>query len=134
MEEPAAEADKGISQPEPEPEQISENHHPQASVTQNQDSASLLSTPEPLSDYAAELKDDPNILDLQDNVPDRQDIITSRFFKKGCSLHLTCHLFFTNFKSCFDDFFDVCQIFLCALRKCPNHTCIKAYMNTVMCI
>lgn len=93
MEEPAAEADKGISQPEPEPEQISENHHPQASVTQNQDSASLLSTPEPLSDYAAELKDDPNILDLQDNVPDRQDIITSRFFKKGCSLHLTCHLF-----------------------------------------
>lgn len=86
-EEPAVEveleADKGFSQPEPEPEQISENQHPKASISQNQDSASLPSSSEPLSGYAAELKDNPNILNLQDDIPNRQDIITSRLFKRA---------------------------------------------------
>lgn len=87
MEEPAVEveleADKGFSQPEPEPEQISENQHPKASISQNQDSASLQSSSEPLPGYAAELKDNPNILNLQDDIPNRQDIITSRLFKRA---------------------------------------------------
>lgn len=82
MEEPAVEleADKGLSHPEPEPEQSSENHHPETSVHQDRDSVSPLPSLEPLSDNAAELKDIPNILNIQDNIPNRQDIIRYSFF------------------------------------------------------
>ncbi|XP_044076841.1 SUN domain-containing ossification factor-like isoform X2 [Siniperca chuatsi] len=73
VEEPAVEveleADKGISQPEPEPEQSSENQHPDTSITQDQDSASLLPSSDHVDGFAAELKDNPNILNLQDNLP-----------------------------------------------------------------
>lgn len=82
MEEPIIEeemeADKGISQPEPETEHSSENQNPETSITQDQDSASLLPSSDPVSDFAAELEDNTNILNLQDNIKDRQDIITSR--------------------------------------------------------
>lgn len=74
------EAEKGTLQPEPEPEQSSESQHPSASITQDQDSASLLPSPDPLTDSAAELKDALNILNIQDNIPNRQDIITPRLF------------------------------------------------------
>ncbi|XP_036939910.1 SUN domain-containing ossification factor-like isoform X1 [Acanthopagrus latus] len=72
-EEPAVEleleAHKGLSQPEPEPEQISENQHPETSITQDQDSAPLLPSPDPLSGPASGLSDNPDILDIQDNIP-----------------------------------------------------------------
>ncbi|KAA8587401.1 hypothetical protein FQN60_016263 [Etheostoma spectabile] len=42
------EADKGISQPEPETEQSSENQNPETSISQDQDSASLLPSAEPV--------------------------------------------------------------------------------------
>lgn len=71
------EADKGISQSEPEPEQSSENQHPETSITQDQDSASPLPSSDPPSGSAAELKDNPNIHNVQDNIQNRQDIITS---------------------------------------------------------
>lgn len=64
------EADKGISQPEPEPEQSSENQHPDAPIPLDQDSASLLPSSTPVSDFAAELEDNSNILNLQYNIPD----------------------------------------------------------------
>lgn len=82
MEEPTAEeeleADKEISQPEPEPEQSSENQLPETPIAQDQDSPSLVPSSDAVSGFAAELKDNPNILNLQDNIPNRQDIITSR--------------------------------------------------------
>lgn len=65
----AVETDKGISQTEPEPEQSSENHHPETSITQDQDSTPLLPAPEPVSGFVADLKDDRSILNLQDDVP-----------------------------------------------------------------
>ncbi|XP_054481085.1 SUN domain-containing ossification factor-like isoform X2 [Anoplopoma fimbria] len=68
------EADKGILQPEPEPEQISENQHPEASITLDQDSASLLPSSHPVSEFAAELEDNSNTHNLQEikkNIPDR---------------------------------------------------------------
>ncbi|XP_049888863.1 SUN domain-containing ossification factor-like isoform X2 [Epinephelus moara] len=78
-EEPAVEeeleADKGISQPEPEPEQSSENQHPETSITPDQ--ASLLPSSHPVSELAAELEDNANTINLQDNIPDKQDIITN---------------------------------------------------------
>ncbi|XP_018532874.1 SUN domain-containing ossification factor isoform X2 [Lates calcarifer] len=58
------EVDKEISQSEPEPEPSSENQRHETSVIQDQDSAAL-----PISGYAAELKDNPSILNLQDNIP-----------------------------------------------------------------
>ncbi|KAF1383452.1 hypothetical protein PFLUV_G00132040 [Perca fluviatilis] len=64
------EADKGISQPEPETEQSPENPNPETSITQDQDSASLLPSSDPVSDVAAELEDNANILYLQDNIKD----------------------------------------------------------------
>ncbi|XP_032386475.1 SUN domain-containing ossification factor isoform X1 [Etheostoma spectabile] len=64
------EADKGISQPEPETEQSSENQNPETSISQDQDSASLLPSAEPVSDFAAKLEDNSNILNLQDNIKD----------------------------------------------------------------
>lgn len=68
--EAAVETDKGNSQPEPEPEHSSENQRPETSITQDQDSTSLLPSPEPVSGFAADLKDDPGILNLQDvNIP-----------------------------------------------------------------
>lgn len=98
-EEPAVEveleAHKGLSQPEPEPEQISENQHSETSITQDQDSAPLLPSPDPLSVPAAGLRDNPAILDIQDNIPNRQDIITSRPFSsfyKSLSVRLICQL------------------------------------------
>ncbi|KAL7386914.1 hypothetical protein ABVT39_015507 [Epinephelus coioides] len=69
------EADKGISQPEPEPEQSSENQHPETSITPDQ--ASLLPSSHPVSELAAELEDNANTINLQDNIPDKQDIITN---------------------------------------------------------
>ncbi|XP_059199844.1 SUN domain-containing ossification factor-like isoform X2 [Centropristis striata] len=73
-EEPAVEeeleADKDISQTEPEPEQNLENHHPETSITQDQDSASLLPVSDPVSYIAAELEDNSNIIKLQDNIPE----------------------------------------------------------------
>ncbi|XP_031710976.1 SUN domain-containing ossification factor isoform X1 [Anarrhichthys ocellatus] len=75
VEEPAVEeqleADKGILQPEPEPEQSSENQHPETSITLDQDSASLLPSSRPVSEFAAELEDNSNTHNLQDNIPDR---------------------------------------------------------------
>nr|XP_046265404.1 SUN domain-containing ossification factor-like isoform X3 [Scatophagus argus] len=70
VKEPTAEleADKGISQTEPEPEQNSENQHPKSSITQEQDSASPHSSPDPLSDTSVDLKDNPSILNLQDDI------------------------------------------------------------------
>ncbi|XP_068594004.1 SUN domain-containing ossification factor-like isoform X2 [Cebidichthys violaceus] len=74
-EEPAVEeeleADKAISQPEPEPEQSSENPHPETSIALDQDSASLLPSSHPVSEFAAELEDNSNTSNLQDNIPDR---------------------------------------------------------------
>ncbi|XP_035526583.1 SUN domain-containing ossification factor-like isoform X1 [Morone saxatilis] len=73
VEEPAVEveleAHKGISQSEPEPEHSSENQHPETFTTQYQDSASLLPSPDPVSGFAAELKDNPNILNNQEHIP-----------------------------------------------------------------
>ncbi|XP_070701935.1 SUN domain-containing ossification factor-like [Pempheris klunzingeri] len=63
------EADKVISQPEPEPEQSSANHHPETPIAQDQDSASLLPSTDPVSGFAAELKDNPIIPNFQDNIP-----------------------------------------------------------------
>lgn len=63
---------RGHLQHEQEPEHISESQHPDASITQNQDSASLSS--DPLSGSAAE---------LEDNIANRQDIITSVLFKRA---------------------------------------------------
>ncbi|XP_073347557.1 SUN domain-containing ossification factor-like isoform X2 [Pagrus major] len=72
-EEPAVEveleADKGLSQPEPEPEQNSENQHPETSITEDQDPAPLLPSPDPVSGPAAGLRNNPDILDIQDNIP-----------------------------------------------------------------
>ena len=62
----------GDLQPEQEPEQISESQQPDTSITQNQDSASLSS--DPLSGSAAE---------LEDNIANRQDIITAGLFKNA---------------------------------------------------
>ncbi|XP_074506657.1 SUN domain-containing ossification factor isoform X1 [Sebastes fasciatus] len=71
VEEPAVEeeleADKGIPQPEPEPEQSSENQHPETSITPDQDS--LLPSSDTVSEFAAELEDNSNILNLEDNIP-----------------------------------------------------------------
>lgn len=63
------EADKGISQPEPESEQSAEKQHPETSTTQNQVSASLLPSSDPVTGFAAELKDNHNNLYLQENIP-----------------------------------------------------------------
>lgn len=75
MEEPAAkgklEADKGISQPEPEYEHVSENQHLEASIIQNQDTPSLISSPDPLPSSAAESKDNLNTPNLKDDATDR---------------------------------------------------------------
>ncbi|XP_063742504.1 SUN domain-containing ossification factor-like isoform X2 [Eleginops maclovinus] len=59
-----------ISPPEPEPEQILENPHPETSATQDQDSAALLASSEPVSDTAAEPEDNSNILNLQESTPE----------------------------------------------------------------
>ncbi|XP_034411108.1 SUN domain-containing ossification factor-like isoform X2 [Cyclopterus lumpus] len=70
-EEPAVEedleADKIISQPELEPEQSSENQHPETSLDQD----SLLPSSHSVSEYAAELEGNSNTHNLQDNNPDR---------------------------------------------------------------
>lgn len=63
------EAAKGLSQPEPEPEQGSENQNIEASITQDQESALLLPSSDSVSGSAAEFKDNTNIPDLQDNTP-----------------------------------------------------------------
>ncbi|XP_028283686.1 SUN domain-containing ossification factor isoform X2 [Parambassis ranga] len=59
------EADKQISPPD----QSSVYQHSETSVTQDQDSASLLPSPESLSGFSAENNDDPNIHHPQDNIP-----------------------------------------------------------------
>lgn len=79
------EADKRISQPEPESEQSAEKQHPETSTTQNQVSASLLPSSDPVTGFAAELKDNHNNLYLQENIPNRQDDI-------NCSVNLSCYL------------------------------------------
>ncbi|XP_056248064.1 SUN domain-containing ossification factor-like isoform X1 [Seriola aureovittata] len=63
------EADRDISQSEPEIEPSSENQHHETTGIQDQDSAALLPSSNPVSDFAAELKDSPSILNLQDNIP-----------------------------------------------------------------
>ncbi|XP_026230345.1 SUN domain-containing ossification factor-like isoform X2 [Anabas testudineus] len=60
--------DNGISQPEPEPEQKSKNHDHETSITEDQDSGSLLSSFDPVPGFAAELKESPSSHDLQDNI------------------------------------------------------------------
>lgn len=65
------EADERVLQLEPEPEQIPENPLPEAANTQNKETVSLHSTPDPLPGSAAELKDEPNTINLQDGTPDR---------------------------------------------------------------
>lgn len=85
VEEPAGEeeleTDKDISQPEPEHEQSSENQHPETSITADEDSASLLPSSHPASEFVAVLEDDSNPHNPQDNIPDKQDISTSRLLK-----------------------------------------------------
>lgn len=75
VEEPAGEeeleTDKDISQPEPEHEQSSENQHPETSITADEDSASLLPSSHPASEFVAVLEDDSNPHNPQDNIPDR---------------------------------------------------------------
>ncbi|XP_053185362.1 SUN domain-containing ossification factor-like [Scomber japonicus] len=65
------EAAKGLSQPEPEPEQGSENLIIDASINQDQESALLLpsSNPDPVSAVEFEDKSAPYIPDPQDHIP-----------------------------------------------------------------
>ena len=72
------EAAKGLSQPEPEPEQGSENLIIDASINQDQESALLLpsSNPDPVSAVEFEDKSAPYIPDPQDHIPTRQAIIS----------------------------------------------------------
>lgn len=82
MDEPTIEVEleavKGLSQPEPEPEQGSENLNIVASIAQDQESALPLPSSDSVSGSAAELKDNPNIPDLQDDIPTRQAFISSK--------------------------------------------------------
>ncbi|XP_071347815.1 SUN domain-containing ossification factor-like isoform X2 [Trachinotus anak] len=63
------EADKKISQSEHEPEPSSENQHHETHDIQDQDSAAPLPSSDPVTGFAAELKGNPSILNLQDNIP-----------------------------------------------------------------
>lgn len=66
------EADQEMLQSQPKPELSSENQHHETFVIQEQDSAALLPSPDPVSAVAAELKDNPNILNIQDSsIPNR---------------------------------------------------------------
>ncbi|XP_028988022.1 SUN domain-containing ossification factor-like isoform X2 [Betta splendens] len=62
-------ADNEISEPEPEsePEQSTENLDHETIITEDQNSGSLLQSPDHVSGFAAELKDNPSISDIQDN-------------------------------------------------------------------
>ncbi|XP_037314957.2 SUN domain-containing ossification factor-like isoform X2 [Pungitius pungitius] len=78
VEEPAGEekleTDEGISQPEWEHEQSSENPHPDTSITADEDSASQLPSSQLASEFAADLDDNSNPHNThnpQDNIPDR---------------------------------------------------------------
>ncbi|XP_042353515.1 SUN domain-containing ossification factor-like isoform X2 [Plectropomus leopardus] len=57
-----------VSQSELEHEQSSENQHPETFVIQDQ--TPPLPSSEPVSDFAAELEDNSDTLNLQDNIPD----------------------------------------------------------------
>ncbi|KAK2895604.1 SUN domain-containing ossification factor-like isoform X2 [Channa argus] len=59
------EVDKDIIQPET----ISENLYHETSVTEDQVSSPLLPSPDPVSVFADEFKDNPSIFNLQDSVP-----------------------------------------------------------------
>ncbi|XP_040000081.1 SUN domain-containing ossification factor-like isoform X2 [Xiphias gladius] len=63
------EADNKISQSEPDPEPKSDYQHHETSVIQDQDSADLLPSSDPISGFAAEFKDNPSIPNLQNNIP-----------------------------------------------------------------
>ncbi|XP_041659117.1 SUN domain-containing ossification factor-like isoform X2 [Cheilinus undulatus] len=60
------EEDKEVLKPEPEPQQNSENQLSEASISQEQDLASLLPASDPVTDSTTELKDEPNTPKLQD--------------------------------------------------------------------
>nr|XP_019967038.1 PREDICTED: SUN domain-containing ossification factor-like isoform X2 [Paralichthys olivaceus] len=62
------EADKDVSQAEPEPEPSSENPNHETSVVEEHDSPALLPSSDPVSGFSTELKDNPNIITLQDSV------------------------------------------------------------------
>lgn len=64
-----SEVDKRVSQPEQEPEQNCESQNSETPITQDQKAASLLPSSDPLTDSAAELKENPDILNIQDNIP-----------------------------------------------------------------
>ncbi|XP_040911198.1 SUN domain-containing ossification factor-like isoform X2 [Toxotes jaculatrix] len=64
-----AEADMEISQSEPEPEPSLENPPHETSVIEEQNSAALLPSSDPVSGFAAEVKDSPSIPSLRDNIP-----------------------------------------------------------------
>ncbi|KAG7525497.1 hypothetical protein JOB18_027570 [Solea senegalensis] len=61
-------ADEGSSQTEPETQPSSENLNFDSSVIQEQDLAELLPSSEPVSGLSTEPKDNPGILDLQENI------------------------------------------------------------------
>lgn len=65
------EEEKRVSQPETKPERSLENHHQEASITQDQDSASSseASSPssEPVTDFAANLGDHRSTFTFQDD-------------------------------------------------------------------
>uniref|UniRef100_UPI0037E70BF1 SUN domain-containing ossification factor-like isoform X2 n=1 Tax=Semicossyphus pulcher TaxID=241346 RepID=UPI0037E70BF1 len=67
--EEGSEVDKGLLQPETEPEPSTENHPPETSVTQEQDSAPLLPATDPVSGSTAELKEDPSAPNPQEDIP-----------------------------------------------------------------
>ncbi|KAM6989278.1 SUN domain-containing ossification factor [Tautogolabrus adspersus] len=71
------EEDKRVSQPEPEPEQNSETQLPESSITQEQDPEPMLPVTDPVSVITADPKDDPSILNLQDNIPNSVSDVAS---------------------------------------------------------
>lgn len=66
---------RGISQPEPEPEQNSENQPAESSITEEKQHVPLL----PSSELNLEVSAEPvDTFNPQENTPNRQDDVTSR--------------------------------------------------------
>ena len=73
-------ADKEISQTE----QSSDYQHHATSILKDHDSAQLLPSPDSVSVTSAEDKDDPTILDFQEDIPNRQAAFISILYEDIC--------------------------------------------------
>lgn len=79
MDEPAlnlgSEEHGGVSQPDPQSEEGSESPNVDVSIVQDQDSAPLTASSDPISGFSAEVNDGPSIPNVQDSITERQAFI-----------------------------------------------------------